>query len=47
MKWSATGEADKRDQNRSHASDADGYRVEYLMPIRRVEIPVGSVGVGV
>ena len=37
MRWSADGSgADKRDRRRSHASDADGYRVHYLMPIRRM-----------
>src|SRR5581483_9729337 len=34
MQWSKTGGPDKRDRARSHASDADGYRVHWLMPIR-------------
>lgn len=40
LRWK-NGEIDKRDRKMSHASDADGYRVWYLMPIRRPE-PVRS-----
>jgi len=46
MRWSADGSgADKRDRRRSHASDADGYRVHYLMPIRRVRTIGDRIGV--
>lgn len=45
MKWNTAGEPDKRDRSRSHASDADGYRVFWLMPIRKVVRVVGSVSV--
>jgi hypothetical protein len=45
MRWSKDGSADKRDRQRSHASDADGYRVHYLMPIRRGERIGGKVAV--
>lgn len=38
LKWDGN-EIDKKDRKLSHASDADGYRVEYLMPVRR---PVSS-----
>jgi len=45
MKWS-DGELDKRDRSLSHASDADGYRVFELLPIRRAEkiARAGTVG---
>ena len=45
MRWTADGSADKRDAQRSHASDADGYRVHYLLPIRRVQTIGGKIGV--
>jgi hypothetical protein len=45
MRWLADGSADKRDHRRSHASDADGYRVHYLMPIRRMQMIGGRIGV--
>ena len=45
MRWAGDGSADKRDAQRSHASDADGYRVHYLLPIRRVERVGGKIGV--
>jgi len=45
MKWTRTGEADKRDRQRSHASDADGYRVSWVMPIRKLQTIGGKVGV--
>lgn len=45
MRWSNDGTADKRDHHRSHASDADGYRVHYLLPIRRIQTIGGKIGV--
>lgn len=36
LRW-RNGEIDKRDRKISHPSDADGYRVWYLMPIRKPE----------
>jgi hypothetical protein len=45
MRWLPDGSPDKRDRRRSHASDADGYRVHYLMPIRRSQTVGGRVGV--
>lgn len=45
MRWLPDGSPDKRDRQRSHASDADGYRVHYLMPIRRSQTVGGRVGV--
>lgn len=45
MKWGPDGQADKRDRERSHAIDGDGYRVWYLMPIRRGTSIGGVVGV--
>ena len=45
MRWLADGSADKRDHRRSHASDADGYRVHYLLPIRRMQTIGGKIGV--
>jgi len=44
LKWNQ-GEIDKSDRKRSHASDADGYRVHYLMPIQRLRTDGGSVSV--
>jgi hypothetical protein len=44
MRWTTDGSPDKRDHERSHASDADGYRVHHLLPIRRVR-QVGKIGV--
>jgi hypothetical protein len=45
MKWT-DGELDKRVRALSHASDAEGYRVVELLPIRRFERTsrIGSVG---
>jgi hypothetical protein len=45
MRWSH-GSLDKTDRHLSHASDAEGYRVHWLMPIRPLLIPGagGSVG---
>lgn len=40
LRWKS-GEIDKRDRKISHPSDADGYRIWYLMPIRKPE-PVRS-----
>jgi hypothetical protein len=37
LKWDGN-EVDKSDRKISHASDADGYRVNYLLPIRRVQV---------
>lgn len=45
MRWLPDGSPDKRDPQRSHASDADGYRVHYLLPIRRTQTIGGRVGV--
>jgi hypothetical protein len=45
MRWATDGSPDKRDRQRSHASDADGYRVHYLLPIRRTQTVGGRVGV--
>ena len=46
MHWAADGSPDKRDPSRSHCADADGYRIHYLMPIRRMNAgQVGAVGV--
>lgn len=42
MKW-AGNEMDKKDRKISHASDADGYRIVQLMPIRKMSIPSGRV----
>lgn len=36
------GEVDKKDSKLSHPSDADGYRVHYLRPIRREVATVGG-----
>lgn len=36
MRWTTSNSPDKSDARRSHASDADGYRVHHLCPIRRV-----------
>ncbi len=45
MRWDARGaEPDKRDQKQSHASDADGYRIHYLCPIRR-DTRIGQIGI--
>jgi hypothetical protein len=43
MKWKR-GEADKDDRKVSHASDAEGYRVWLLRPIRRPELTEGRIG---
>lgn len=45
MRWKLDGSPDKRDRLRSHASDADGYRVHYLLPIRRQETVGGRIGI--
>lgn len=46
LKW-VDGEIDKRDRKLSHPSDADGYRVHFLMPIRKwVRREGGRVGIG-
>jgi hypothetical protein len=45
MRWQSNGSPDKRDPRRSHASDADGYRVHYLLPIRRIYASHGQIGV--
>lgn len=44
MKWQ-DGELGKADRRLSHASDADGYRVEWLMPIRKRR-DTGAGGIG-
>lgn len=36
MKWTAEGETDKKDEQRSHASEAEGYRIQYLRPVRKI-----------
>ncbi len=43
LQWTDHG-LDKRDRHASHASDADGYRVHYLLPIRVARKHGGSVG---
>lgn len=42
LKRNAYGEIDKRDKRLSHPSDAEGYRVWYLRPIRRRSDEVGG-----
>lgn len=37
MKWDANGEIDKADRKLSHPSDAAGYRIWRLRPIRKIE----------
>lgn len=34
MKWSPEGDIDKKDKKLSHASDAEGYRIFFLRPIK-------------
>jgi hypothetical protein len=47
MRWS-DGSVDKSNRHLSHASDAEGYRVHYLMPIRPLRLALtGSVGFSV
>ena len=36
MKWTNEGETDKKDDQRSHASEAEGYRIQYLRPVRKI-----------
>lgn len=43
MKWD-NGELDKKDRKLSHASDADGYRVHWLMPVRKLQLAGGRIG---
>lgn len=43
LKWE-NGEISKKDRNRSHPSDAEGYRVHRLRPIHRIRQTVGRVG---
>jgi hypothetical protein len=43
MKWE-NGELGKKDRKLSHASDADGYRVHWLMPVRKLQLTGGRVG---
>lgn len=39
LKYTNKGEIDKSNSELSHASDADGYRIVKLCPIRRIEMP--------
>lgn len=34
QKWSPLGEIDKSDAERGHSGDAEGYRIDYLKPVR-------------
>lgn len=43
LKWD-NGEISKKDRNRSHPSDAEGYRVFRVRPIRKLDVGVGLVG---
>jgi hypothetical protein len=45
MRW-LRGEVDKSDRQLSHAADAEGYRVHWLMPIRPLFIPGLGASVG-
>lgn len=42
MKWDKN-KMDKKDKDRSHASDADTYRIDVLLPIRKIERTPGQV----
>ena len=42
MKWDGNKQ-DKRDKDRSHAADAVGYRINVVMPIRKIERQPGQV----
>jgi hypothetical protein len=44
MKWDAKGEVDKSNRKRSHPSDAEGYRIHYLRPVRKPQPARGAVG---
>lgn len=45
LKWHGN-EINKKDRKLSHASDADGYRIERIMPIRRSADTSYQVGIG-
>ena len=46
MRYDDSGQPDKREETLSHASEAEGYRIHYLRPIRRFdEKPTGRVSV--
>jgi hypothetical protein len=45
MCWSR-GQIDKDDRRLSHAADAEGYRVHWLMPIRPMRLPTGAGTIG-
>lgn len=36
QKWTVEGETDKADLERSHAAEAEGYRIHYLRPVRKL-----------
>lgn len=44
MKEDEQGMEDKRDEKLSHASSAEGYRVNWLRPVRRLKSSGGSIG---
>ena len=44
LKFDARGEVDKRQRNLSHPSDAEGYRVHYLRPVRVLQSGTASGG---
>lgn len=46
MKWDKFGEPEKKDKELSHASDADGYAIHWLMPIRRPDCAGGRMTTG-
>jgi hypothetical protein len=37
MKWNPEGDMDKKDKKMSHASDAEGYRINFLRPIKSLK----------
>jgi hypothetical protein len=43
LKWD-NGEISKKDRNRSHPSDAEGYRIHHVRPIRKLVQTEGIVG---
>jgi len=46
MRYDDSGQPDKREESMSHASEAEGYRIHYLRPIRRFDDkPTGRMSV--
>jgi hypothetical protein len=43
LKWD-NGEIGKKDRNLSHPSDAEGYRIHWIRPVRKLVILPGIVG---